>query len=203
MPTLVPMSHEVVIDSPCFWWRARPSVIRRWVPSSPEGRVDRPRHPDRDDQDWSRIATAVAAVGDALATGSWRRLEDQADLAVVSAHSYPKRLSPSENEIVASWFAPGEAVLVDPWFTPITNGRHRLWSTLPHFAGAPVPVSGDVLGYANAETIPLLGANWARSFARHLEALNSLAWFDVGDPVNVRFKRSLQTAALGGFPPRT
>jgi hypothetical protein len=110
-------------------------------------------------------------------------------------------LTPTERKIVASWFSQAQAVQVDPWFHPITNGRHRLWSTLPHLGDALVPIRGDALGYANPVDALELGQAWlASEFTRYVGQAQAVPWLDREDPLNARFLRSMATAAAGELP---
>lgn len=68
-----------------------------------------------------------------------------------------KPLTKTEQHIVNFWFSAAEAVCVDPWFGPITNGRHRLWSTLAHFGDRLVPVAATRWDMPHRPTPKFLG----------------------------------------------
>ncbi|MUU73401.1 hypothetical protein [Pseudarthrobacter sp. GA104] len=91
---------------------------------------------------------------------------------------------------------------MDPWFEPLQNGRHRLWSTLDFFGSELVPIKGDALGYATPLNTQELGENWHRLFKMNLQELDAVDWFDTSDPVNIRFADALRTAARGEHPAR-
>lgn len=112
----------------------------------------------------------------------------------------PEPLTETEQRIVKSWFSAAEAVRLDPWFDSITNGRHRLWNTLDHFADRLVPVAGDALGYATPPDIQALGDNWHLSYRNHVRELGEVEWFDRHDQMNSRFITALEQAARGEIP---
>ncbi|QIM17595.1 hypothetical protein G7066_00685 [Leucobacter coleopterorum] len=197
------MTISIPVATPRFWWRAPASQLRAWVSSDPD--VDdggRSRWDDRDQQRWILIAEVVADVGDALANGGWET-DDENDLyGFVNIDRDSSSLTATELKIISSWFRHAEAVRVDPWFDSLTNGRHRLWATLPHFAERQVPICSDALSYANPSDAEVLSATWPSLYVTDLEQLAALEWFDDTDPLNRAFVSSVRTAATGVFPPK-
>ncbi|MFT3861147.1 hypothetical protein [Micropruina sp.] len=194
------MTTLISVATPRFWWRATAKQVRGWVPQDPDAEDGGQRHSDRDDQRWPLIAAVVARVGDALAEGEWTVDPDLEDRGLVEVDGYPGGLTRTEQNIVSAWFRSSEAVRFDPWFEPLTNGRHRIWATMPHFGAALIPILGDALGYANPVDAEVLGEGWPSLYAANVEELDALEWFDTGDPLNASFKSSLVTAASGEFP---
>ncbi|MEZ5188377.1 hypothetical protein [Microbacterium lacticum] len=194
------MAMLISVAAPRFWWRTTPEQALRWVPRDPDAEDGGQRHPDRDVQRWALIASTVAQVGDSLAAGAWSVDPELEDRGLVELDSYPGELTRTEQRIVSAWFRSSEAVQFDPWFEPLTNGRHRLWATMPHFGAALIPIQGDALGYANPANAEVLGETWPDLYAMHVEELDSLEWFDTADPLNASFRTSLVTAASGEFP---
>lgn len=142
----------------------------------------------------------MTQVGDALAAGSWSVDPEFNDRGFVALHGYPGDLTETEQGIVSAWFRSSEAVEFDPWFEPLTNGRHRLWGTMPHFGSALIPIRGSALGYANAADVEALGDDWPSLYANDIEELDALDWFEVEDPLNASFRECLVAAASGEFP---
>ncbi len=118
----------------------------------------------------------------------------------VALEGYPGNLTRTEQGIVVAWFKSSEAVRFDPWFEPLTNGRHRIWATTPHFGEALIPICGDALGYANPSDAEVLGEGWPALFATNVAQLEDLHWLDKDDPLNAAFRASLVAAAAGNFP---
>ncbi|QIM18677.1 hypothetical protein G7066_08745 [Leucobacter coleopterorum] len=197
------MAKLIAVTTPRFWWRTTPSQVRHWVPKDPDVEDRKQRHLDRDDQRWARIASAVAQVGEKLATGDWQVESEHPTHGFVALDEYPGELTQTEQDIVSSWFTTAEAVRFDPWFEPLTNGRHRLWQTMPHFGTGSIPILGDTLGYANPVDTKALGDVWPKMYAQNLEELDSLDWFDAKDPLNIAFRNSLATATSGEIPSAT
>ncbi|MDO5865207.1 MULTISPECIES: hypothetical protein [Paenarthrobacter] len=133
----------IYISEPNFWWRADVGQIRKFVPVDPDVDDGRRRWPDRDEQRWDLIAQAVTQVSQALAAGEWEKDEDQGSHGLVRIDA--EELTGTEKKIVQKWFSMDEPVRMDPWFEPIQNGRHRLWSTLDFFGSDPVPIKGDAI----------------------------------------------------------
>ncbi|MFC7849389.1 hypothetical protein ACFUTU_13035 [Arthrobacter sp. NPDC057388] len=188
----------IYISEPSFWWRAEAAQLRQFVPIDPDVDDGRRRWPDRDEQRWNLVAQAVTQVSQALAAGQWEPDEDNSGHSLVRIDA--EELSNTEKNIVRKWFSVDEPVGMDPWFEPLQNGRHRLWSTLDFFGSEPVPIKGDAIGYANPADAEVLGANWQHLFAKNVEELEAVTWFDATDPVNVRFENALRTAARGEHP---
>lgn len=153
---------------------------------------------DRAEQRWDAIARAVAAVGGHLAAGDWTTDDHAPEIGVVELSD--TTLSATELHIVRSWFSDAEAVRVDPWWEPIENGRHRLWSTLPLFGELLVPIQGGELHYANPETAAVIGSLWSQAAGQNLVELDTISWFDADDPLNRTFRSALVKAASGVFP---
>lgn len=195
------MTTLISVATPRFWWRTTAAQVRRWVPLDPDATDGGQRNPDRDYQRWDLVAAAVAQVGQELAAGSWSVDPEIDDCGFVALHGYPGDLTQTEQHIVSAWFKATEAVQFDPWFEPLTDGRHRLWGTMPHFGTALIPIRGDALRYANPTGAEVFGDGWPSLYADHVEKLDALEWFDAGDPLNASFRRSLLTAASGEFPP--
>ncbi|WP_433673885.1 hypothetical protein [Microbacterium gorillae] len=170
------------------------------MPADPDVEDGHVRHPDHDDQRWALIADIVARVGDALAAGNWDTDEGYPGQGFVTVDGYPGDLTSTEQEIVSGWFGIAEPVRFDPWFEPLTSGRHRLWGTMPHFGTRLVPIKSDVLDYVTPESVPLLGKDWHQMYVANVEELDSLPWFDARDPLNVAFRSALVTAASRQFP---
>ncbi|WP_314192007.1 hypothetical protein [uncultured Arthrobacter sp.] len=189
---------DIFISEPNFWWRADAAQIRKFVPVDPDVDDGRQRWDDRDEQRWNLIARAVTQVSQALATGGWEQEEDQGSHGLVRIDA--GGLTDTEKKIVRKWFSADESVRMDPWFEPLQNGRHRLWSTLDFFGSEPVPIKGDALGYANPADTEVLGQNWQQLFVMNVQDLAAVDWFDTTDPVNIRFANALRTAAGGHFP---
>ncbi|WP_454150963.1 hypothetical protein [Microbacterium lacticum] len=194
------MTMLIPVAAPRLWWRTTAGNVRRWVPGDPDIEDGHQRHADRDAQRWPLIASVVARVGDALAAGAWQQDPDVEGYGLVALDGYPGDLTRTEQDIVAAWFRSSEAVQFDPWFEPLTNGRHRLWATMPHFGAGLIPIRGGALGYANPADTEVMGAGWADVYAVDLEELDGLGWFDVADPLNATFRAALVTAASGTFP---
>ncbi|MEZ5213876.1 MAG: hypothetical protein R2692_03370 [Microbacterium sp.] len=97
---------------------------------------------------------------------------------LVELDSYPGSSREPSNAHRFRLVRSSEAVQFDPWFEPLTNGRHRLWATMPHFGAALIPIQGDALGYANPANAEVLGETWPDLYAMHVEELDSLEWFD-------------------------
>lgn len=141
-------------------------------------------------------------MGDALAAGAWivDPDHDQPTRGTITVDAPRCGLTETEFHIVESWFSAGEAVNTDPWFEPIGNGRHRLWSTLPHYSRALVPIQGEALLYANPVDTDWDRAGWLDLFREHVDQLRGVAWFDTSDKLNARFVEALRSAACGDFP---
>lgn len=197
------MTTPLAVGTPTFWWRMAAAEAHRWVATDPDVDDGRQRHEDRDRQNWAAISAVVSEVGDALAAGAWTVEEDSESIGYVVIDGHPNGLSETEQIIITSWFRSYDAVRVDPWFDQLTNGRHRLWSTIPHFGHKSVPLCGDALGYANADDVPVLGAAWSNLFEENLRDLDALTWFEETDPLNVRFRQSIAAAAAGKIPSPT
>ncbi|ERI36452.1 hypothetical protein M707_16260 [Arthrobacter sp. AK-YN10] len=189
---------DIFISEPNFWWRADAAQIRKFVPVDPDVDDGRQRWDDRDEQRWNLVARAVTQVSQALAAGGWEQEEDQGSHGLVRIDV--EGLTTTEKKIVRKWFSSDEPVRMDPWFEPLQNGRHRLWSTLDFFGSEPVPIKGDAVGYANPADAEALGANWQQFFVKNVEELGTVDWFDTADPVNIRFANALRTAAEVQFP---
>lgn len=192
---------EIYVSAPMFWWRAPVARVRTWVFEDPDAADGTRRWQDRDEQRWDLIAEAVSVVSDALGTRSWTPDEELGFEGQGIVDVNLTALASTEQEIVQSWFTIDEAVRFDPWFVPLTNGRHRLWSTLQHFGDRLVPIAGDALGYADRANVEALGEGWPRLFQANLDELASVSWFNRSDPVNQRFVASLEAAARGEIPP--
>ena len=184
---------EISVSRPTLWWRTTAERARLWVPVDPDLADGRQRYADRSQQRWDRIAAVVANVGDALAARAWAA--DPADPTVGLVKTKAAHLTDTEHEIATSWFHSSELVQVDPWFKPIQGGRHRLWSTFPHFRGRLVPMHASSMAWPDLTTFK------PEIFRANVDELDSLAWFDVQDPLNARFRESLVLAAAGVHPP--
>ncbi|MBP2411764.1 hypothetical protein JOF48_000563 [Arthrobacter stackebrandtii] len=193
--TLIPVA------SPRFWWRTTPTCVQLWVDSDPD--IDDgqgPRWQDRDHQRWARIAAVVAQVGEAIAAGEWMVDPEMDGYGLVQVQDDLSDLTKTERHIIKKWFSASQAVRFDPWFVPLTDGRHRLWATLPYFGSSLVPICGDALDYATPGNAEALGSGRAYLFSESLGQLDSVTWFDLSDPANQRFRAGLVEAAEGGFP---
>lgn len=140
-------------------------------------------------------------VSHALAAGEWEPDDEDNDgrshcLIRIDAGG----LTDTETKIVRRWFGSAEPVRMDPWFEPLQNGRHRLWSTLDFFGNELIPIKGDALGYATPLNTEVLGPSWPQLFEMNVQDLDTVDWFDASDPVNVRFANALRTAARGEHP---
>ncbi len=187
------------MEEPAFWWRARSQDVRGWVNEDPDRSDGRQRWPDRDEQRWPLIAAAVAAVGDQLAAGAWSiGTEDECD-------DEPPRngiveIGPGTGLTKTEWrIIRFEMVKADPWHEWLTNGRHRLWATLPHFADHWVPLASHVLPCANPDDCGSL-PDWTSGYRANLKKLGQVGWFIATDPVNQRYLSALDTAARGEYP---
>ncbi|MDK7750802.1 hypothetical protein QP572_10640 [Brevibacterium sp. UMB10442] len=195
------MELSVPVWMPAFWWRGAAQHVRDWVLEDPDQEDHRePRWSDTSEQRWRLIASTVALVGDELAAGRWTIDEDDDTYYGMVVASVPEPLTETERHIVTSWFSAGEAVCVDPWFEPITNGRHRLWNTLTHFGDRLVPVASDALGYATPTNTEVLGEAWPELYRAHVDDLAAIEWFDLHDPMNSRFAHAIDQAARGEHP---
>jgi hypothetical protein len=192
---------DIYISEPNFWWRADAEQIRKFVPVDPDVEDGHQRWDDRDEQRWNLVAQAVIQVSRALAAGRWEPDEED-DGAHGLVRIDAEELSSTEKKIVQRWFGGAEPVRMDPWFEPLQNGRHRLWSTLNFFGSEPVPIKGDALGYATPADTEVLGQNWQQLFEMNIQDLAAVGWFDTTDPVNIRFAEALKTAARGEHPAR-
>lgn len=188
----------ISISEPNFWWRADAGQVRKFVPVDPDVDDGRQRWDDRDEQRWNLIAQAVIQVSQALASAEWESDDDDIDHGWVRIDAGD--LTKTEKKIVQKWFSAAEPVRMDPWFEPLQNGRHRLWSTLDFFGSEPVPIKGDAIGYANPADAEVLGNDWQHFFVKNVEELHAVTWFDTADPVNIRFADALKTAARREFP---
>lgn len=195
------MELSVPVWMPAFWWRGAAQHVREWVLEDPDQEDHRePRWSDTSEQRWRLIASTVALVGDELAAGRWTIDEDDDTYYGMMTAPVPEPLTETERHIVTSWFSAGEAVCVDPWFEPITNGRHRLWNTLTHFGDRLVPVASDALGYATPTNTEVLGEAWPELYRAHVDDLAAIEWFDLHDPMNSRFAHAIDQAARGEHP---
>lgn len=194
------MTALIPVATPRFWWRTTAEHVRQWVPEDPDIEDGVQRHSDRDERRWNLIAAAVTQVGDALAAGSWSVDPELDDHGLVALPGYPGDLTQTEQDIISAWFRSSEAVEFDPWFEPLTNGRHRLWGTMSHFGAASIPIRGSALRHANSADAEVLGDGWPGLYANDIEELAALDWFDTRDPLNASFRASLVTAASGAFP---
>lgn len=190
---------DIFISEPNFWWRADAGQIRKFVPVDPDVDDGHQRWDDRDQIHWDLVAQAVIQVSHTHAAGGWEHDEED-DGAHGLVRINAEGLTAQEKKIVQKWFSMDEPVRMDPWFEPLQNGRHRLWSTLDFFGSEPVPIKGDALGYANPADTEVLGQNWQQLFVMNVQDLAAVDWFDTTDPVNIRFANALRTAAGGHFP---
>ena len=190
----------LAVSSPNFWWRASATTVGQWVTVDPDIDDGKIRWRDRDAQRWDLIAATVAAVGDVLASGQWTPQSSSGIYADVGVAAYPGQLTAVERKIVGAWFSAAEPVRVDPWWDELSNGRHRLWQTLPFFGDSLVPILGDALGYADAANTAQMGPNWPKTYSGQLLELDASAAFDSTDPMNVVFRRSMEEAAAGRLP---
>lgn len=190
------MPLSVPVQAPVFWWRARVSDIRPWVPKDPE-LDDLPslKWNDSTQQRWSAIAHAVSAVGHELAAQRWKAGEEGDGDTVTVSIADPQPLTATERHIVCSWFSAEEAIRFDPWSTRILDGRHRLWNTFPYFGNLLVPI----LSYSLADTKPSHVASTSSTssqiYRSHLEKLGAIDWFDRHDRLNTHFVKVLAEAA--------
>lgn len=191
---------EIVVAEPNFWWRVSPANRHHVVAVDPDLDDGHQRWPDRDEQRWDRIAKAVGEVSQALTDGAWVADTDEGWEWRATVEIETKDLTQTEHRIVQEWFGRAQPVRMDPWFSPLSNGRHRLWNAGPHFESTLIPVKGDSIGYANPDDMAALGERGLREFARNVEALQQVSWFDHQDPVNLRFIAHLEAAARGEFP---
>jgi hypothetical protein len=140
---------------------------RKFIPVDPDVEDQRQRWDDRDHQRWDLVAQAVMQVSRALAAGEWEWHEDESNHGLVRIDA--EELTGTEKKIVRKWFSADEPVRMDPWFEPLQNGRYRLRSTLDFFGSEPVPIKGDVVGYANPLDAEVLGKDWQQLFARNVD----------------------------------
>jgi len=190
---------SVEVHRPLTWWRATPEQLGARVADPDRGAF--PRW-ESYDQDWKAIGRTIQDVGDVLASGGSQR--GPAPDGSIRIHVQDPGLSDLELKIVRSWFSPSEAVTMDPWDSGWSDGRHRTWHTAAASdAGVLLPIRGNILGYANAADIPLLGDNWSEQFRAGLQRLKQQTWIDQTDPVNRQFQENLVLAAAGKIPPLT
>lgn len=125
--------------------------------------------------------------------------EDDSQHGLVTVVAPAEDLTFTERKIIATWFD-GEPVRADPHNSTLSNGRHRLWATLPYFGTAQVPVHSSSLEYANPEDAETLGSDWSKDFADGLAKTRNVAWFDTGDRLNQRYLAAYSAATNGQFP---
>lgn len=201
---------QIPVHAPRHWWRIAASDVSELVDRDPDvaDRLHGYRHPDRDEQRWDRIATAVSRVSDCLAAEAWtidhdaEEDDDEIFYAYVDADLTDLDLTRIELDIVRGWFSHSHPVRSDPWFD-LQDGRHRLWLTAMHFDTRHVtlvPVHGSEIMYATELDIPELGDDWHRIYLDALEELLRVDWFDRNDVVNQRFVRAMLQAAAGQVP---
>ncbi len=166
------MPLSVPVQTPGFWWRARVSNLRPWVPRDPEleGHPP-PKWSDSAQQRWSAIADAVSAVGHELAAQRWQADENDRRATVTVSIADPQQLSATECDIVRSWFSAEEAVKFDPWSTRIIDGRHRLWNTFPYFGNLLVPILSDTLGHIDPANPVSPSSTSQQIYRSHIEKL--------------------------------
>ena len=63
-----------------------------------------------------------------------------------------------------------------------------------------VPVKSAALELANPEDTIDLGKDWPDGYARDLDTITALPWFDQADGANATFLDALRSAASGKFP---
>lgn len=189
---------EIYLADPNFWWRAPVDRVRHWISSDPDVEDGHRRWPDRDTLNRPLIVQAVIEVSNALAAGDWEADQDEDHYGRIAIRT--TGLSKTENAVAQSWFKRSQSVRWDPWFWPLTDGRHRLWATMNEFGAELVPIAGDALGYADPENTAALGPDWPRLFARNVEQLRGVDWFATEDPVNERFTAALEQAARSEYP---
>lgn len=188
---------SVVVHRPLTWWRATSEQLGARVADPDQGTF--PRW-ESNDQDWKAIGRAIEDVGDALASALSQ--DEPAMYGSVRIRVQDAGLSDLEIKILRSWFSPGEAVTMDPWDSGWSDGRHRTWhAATASDAGVMLPIRGNILGFANAADIPLLGDNWSEQFRAGLQRWKQQAWVDQTDPVNRQFQESLVLAADGEISP--
>lgn len=190
---------DIYIYEPNFWWRADAKQVRKFVPVDPDVDEGLQRWGDRDEQRWNLVAQAVTQVSRALAAGEWE-LSDRDNYGLVGIDV--EELTDSEKNIMEEWFGACQSVCMDPWSASLTDGRHRLWSTLDFLGSEPVPIKGYAISHAIPVNADSPGTNWQSYFVEGGQALEAVSWFDAADPVNVRFAHALKTAASGQFPAR-
>ncbi|MFJ2662669.1 helix-turn-helix transcriptional regulator [Arthrobacter koreensis] len=188
---------SVEVHRPLTWWRATPEQLGARVADPDHGAF--PRW-ESYDQDWKAIGRTIQDVGDVLASGVSPAGPGPDGSIRIRVHD--PGLSDLELKIVRSWFGPGEAVTMDPWDSGWSDGGHRTWhAAAASDAGVLLPIRGNILGFANAADIPLLGDNWSEQFRAGLQRLKQQTWVDQTDPVNRQFQESLVLAAAGRIPP--
>lgn len=205
---------SLVVDVACprFWWRTDGGRLRDWINlrTSPDETDGYQRHDDRDEQRWDLVAAVVASVGDQLAAGVWapQFWEGESTKEGRVEVDASEDLTPTEVEIVRSWFRDWEVVCTDPWdaYLGVQNGRHRLWGVLCHGEDLLLPVRGTSLMYANPDDAgeydsrPGITHRWHTNYTTCLEELYYTDWFDHSDTLNRRFVTALQESARGQWP---
>ena len=187
---------QIQVHRPLTWWRATSEQISGRLQDPDRGNI--PRWPSYD-QDWKAIGTAVNAVAHEVAAGRYSVDPNHENTGLV--HIPDRGIGVAEKKIVQAWFGSAEGVTSDPWSDGWSDGRHRTWHTAQANPGIALPVRGDSIGYANTYDIPHLGSNWEKMYQQDLERLSAMKWFDLSDPLNAQFTRSLQIAAMGKVPP--
>lgn len=155
------MTTTLYVPHPERWWIAARTDLP-WLtdPDVDDGRV---RWPDRDERQWTAVASLVEAVARAIASGGHDVDDD--DPAVATVPADVGALGPVDRKIVTSWFRAGsEAPSGDPWEDGLTNGRHRLWNAWRAAPDALLPIYSDTL--AGLDDAPVMGEQFAAVVAQ-------------------------------------
>lgn len=154
-------SRTLYVRRPEWWWiAAREDLAWLTDPDTDDGNQ---RSMDRDEPEWSTIATIVETVGRALVNGDHDVDEDDPTLALVPVDI--AGLAPADQNIVTSWFQAGvRAPWGDPWDDCLTDGRHRLWNAWRAAPDALLPIYSATL--VGLDDIPFMNERFAAEVAR-------------------------------------
>lgn len=185
---------EINVPDPRIWWRTSANRLSRFVPEDPDEKDNYQRWEDRDSVNWELVAREVVRAGNSLAQMKWPLFENTADPETTRV-SVDVAKNTVEARIVERWFILPPSF--DPWNRTVTDGRHRIWNTLPYFNKTElVPIRSADLPHACAFTQqehPGMRHNFSNSIA----ALRAISWFDPHDPLNAEYEAALDAASRG------